>query len=233
MKSRIGILALLIVATGFSAHGQAWMSFDTGAHQVYDEYTTPGVGVRSAGTVDAGFLWAATGTTDPLPSVGTQFGLGQEPAVQQVATNGVSQILNEWSTITSMLSSGWHIAYDLSDGNVPATATTGPSVGTVTYNGDYSFALAGSTAEDMYEIVVIGWDVGSGLSAIVNQSSLALGWSNPFTFQTGVSDNDPNGLGSFNFSGMNQFGVAPVPEPSTLALAGVGGLSLLLFRRRS
>jgi hypothetical protein len=44
-----------------------------------------------------------------------------------------------------------------------------------------------------------------------------------FTYQAAVDEADINGI---------QLSINPVPEPSTLALAGLGGLSLLLFRRR-
>jgi len=41
---------------------------------------------------------------------------------------------------------------------------------------------------------------------------------------------DANGLPIFSLN--TQLYLLPVPEPTSLALAGLGGLSLLLFRRR-
>jgi hypothetical protein len=36
----------------------------------------------------------------------------------------------------------------------------------------------------------------------------------------------------FNETTLDQYTVGPVPEPATLALAGLSGLSLILFRRQ-
>jgi hypothetical protein len=59
-----------------------------------------------------------------------------------------------------------------------------------------------------------------------------LGWSIIGT-GTGQPNTTPEAL--FSGTGITQgftlFAV-PVPEPATMALAGLGGLSLLLFRRR-
>jgi hypothetical protein len=44
-----------------------------------------------------------------------------------------------------------------------------------------------------------------------------------FTYQAAVDEADINGI---------QLSITSVPEPSMLALAGLGGLGLLLFRQR-
>jgi hypothetical protein len=61
-------------------------------------------------------------------------------------------------------------------------------------------------------------------------NGVALGWSNSFNYTTGATVTAT--VEEFNQSGMNPFGVALIPEPATLALAGLGGLSLFFLRRK-
>ena len=144
---------------------------------------------------------------------------------KQVATNGVASI-SGWATIQSMISSGgWNWATNSGTGILVTQNTLGSgNIGGWNYG---EFQLFGTTAGNAYQFIAIGWNSTSSMFA-----STALGWSDPFNYATGSSASDPLGTTSFSQGGMNQFGVAPVPEPSTIALAGLGGLSLLLFRRR-
>jgi len=108
MKRQIAILAALVAATGFSAFGQGYMTLGAGTRNVWDEFTTAGVGIRSSANVDVAFIWAATSATDSLTLVsgsggpnGNGLGLGGGvSANKQVATNGVSAIPGTpWATI--------------------------------------------------------------------------------------------------------------------------------------
>jgi len=56
------------------------------------------------------------------------------------------------------------------------------------------------------------------------------GFSNLITIQTG--DTTPPAATPPNMVGLQTFQLVPVPEPGTLALAGLGAASLLLFRRK-
>jgi len=62
----------------------------------------------------------------------------------------------------------------------------------------------------------------------------AAGWIYPATGSPGATifNGSPNGAGLPINSLLTQLYLLPVPEPSTMVLVGLGGLSLLLFRRR-
>src|ERR1700722_12051034 len=93
MKKQIALFATIIAASGFSAFGQDWITLQTANPSwIYNEFTTPGVGTLAAGEVDVTILWAPVGTTDSLPSVGSQFGQKNGAATDQVATNGVTSV---------------------------------------------------------------------------------------------------------------------------------------------
>jgi len=210
-------LAALVAASGLTAFGQGYVVFSAAKNNVYDDFTTSGTSVVSSGTVNATFLWAATGTTDPL-------GAG-------LAT-GATTAGGAWATIETMLTSGWSIAQNAGQANAEADVTTGTAIttkGNLSYSGG-EFGLTGSTAGSSYEFVVIGWAATGGASLANAENSSAVGWSSAFTYATGASSlaTPP----TFGNSGEAPFGVAPVPEPASLALAGLGGLSMLFLRRR-
>jgi hypothetical protein len=222
MKKLILIITLFTVI-GMHAFAQGYVLFEALQQSVWDEFTTPGMGTLvPGGDIEVTFLWALTGTPDPL-------GAG-------VATTGVFSTAGGWSTVSSMISSGWNIAEDAGSGNAEADAAViGHSIrrGGFFYNDNtLSFPVVGTTGGDAFEFVVIGWDNLTGATTLEEgmADNVALGWSNEFEYTTGSTAGDT--VLFFNESGINQFGVAPVPEPATLALAGLGGLSILLVRRR-
>jgi hypothetical protein len=237
MKKQIAILATVLAASGFTAFGQGYMTLGSSAGKlIWDDFTTPGVGVVDD-NMDFTVLFAATGTADLLSSVGTTgFGLGGGVAANnQVATNGVASVgaVNPFGAISSMLAGGWQVVTNESALGQMAVGTlvgTGKSAGTFSYNGGGNFEFNGgsSTVEDTYDFIVLAWD--STSSTYVGAADL--GWSNPFKYVTGSTSGDGAGLTDENALTMNQFGVAAVPEPTTLALAGLGGLSMLFLRRR-
>jgi hypothetical protein len=219
MKKPLVLIIPLCAAFGTNAFADGYVLFFTAPHNVYDEFTTPGMGVVSRGDVTATFLWALTGTADPL---GTE-----------VATTGVNYTANNWSTVSSMLSSGWNIAEDAGNGNAEADVATinGVQQGAIIYNEGTYFQLANTGGGDTYQFAVIGWDNLGGATTLEEGmiEDVPMGWSNPFNYATGATATAT--VEEFSQSGMNPFGIAPVPEPATLALAGLGGLSLLVVRR--
>jgi len=235
MKKQIAILAALVATSGFAAFGQDYLEISiTGTKYVWDNSTTPGVGLpATAGEYDVAFLWAPTGTADSLPSVGTEFASTFTPT-DQVATNGVTSTGAGIAAIQSMLSSGWSIGEYFGGGSNIVT-TTGAKGAITASPGVFELQGGTGTSGSSIEMIFFAFNAsdtalatgagGNGLSSVT-----ALGWSNPFSTTVGSGSSDPNAGGGQ--SGANGFGVAPVPEPTTLALAGLGGLSMLFLRRR-
>jgi hypothetical protein len=210
-------LAALVAASGVSAFGQGYVLFATSKNNVYDDFTTSGTSVVAPGDVTATFLWAATGTADPL-------GAG-------VATGATSLNAN-WATIASMLTSGWSIGQNAGVEADKADNNGGVQGGAISYNSSVSFQATGTPAGAGIEVVVLGWDNvgGIGTEAAASAAGAALGWSGAFTYATGATSGST--ISNFSVSGELPFGVVSTPEPTSLALAGLGGLSMLFLRRR-
>jgi hypothetical protein len=223
MKKTFALIVTVFAAIGTNAFaGDGYVVFATQPNNdVWDEFTTPGMGVVAPGDVTVTFLWALEGTPDPLGN--------------NVPTTGVNFTENGWSTVSSMTSSGWAIAEDAGNDNAEADVAVlvnGAAKGAIAYDSGVSFQLANTTGGDTYEFVVVGWNNLTGANTLEEAMTddVAMGWSNPFDYVTGATTTTPVNI--FSTSGMDSFGVAPVPEPAALALAGLGGLSLLLVRRR-
>jgi hypothetical protein len=248
MKKQIALLAAIVATSSLSAFGQDWVLFSsaTSIKEIWDESTTPGQGTigDTSGLYDVTFLWAATGVSDPLANIGTQLAINS-PAnatpTGQVATNGVASTGAALSTISTMLGAGWSIANNISSGSGTAATglaitTTGTSGKITGYNGSLAFELNGGTgvSDSLIQVVVIAWNasatLGSGAQTFANVADF--GYTSTFNIAVGSSAADGNINGPFNSLAYNSFGVAPVPEPTTLALAGLGGLSMLFLRRR-
>jgi hypothetical protein len=228
MKKQIAILAAIIAATGFTAFGQDWITVeDSGNGLVWDQFTTPGTSHEApAGDVSVEVLWALTGTADPL-------GAG-------VATSGASPTGGAEATISSMLSGGWTLMQNYASGAGSAalgtvetttggTPTKGGSI--VAYNTggnpfEFDTAAAVASGSDI-ELIFLAFNGG----AADYSSASALGYSGLVNVSVGTTVGDPNATSPETAS---PFGVTvtSVPEPATLALAGLGGLSMLFLRRR-
>jgi len=158
---------------------------------------------------------------------------------------------------TTVWDGTWSGAVGLGGGSLTATnSNTAGYLNPVQASGDTQVNWANGTTDN---IVVVGWsaNLGStwfGVSNILAQLALgnvapyvaqvgggeaffgesAIGYINPALTTPGASivgsSPTPNGLPIYSLN--MQLYLVPVPEPGTMALAGLGGLSLLLFRRR-
>jgi len=229
MKKLIAILVTTIAAAGFSAFGQDWSVLYTSGNQlVWDNFSAPGTAkVAGAGDVNIELLWALDGTADPLG-----------------AGNGTNSAAggNAQATMAAMLSTGgWTLAQNnASGGGTAALGTVETTSGGVTggkggsilaYNGGNAFELSttstGATGSTIEEILI-----GFNGAASSYSSAADIGWSSMILEPIGLASGDINAGNQQTSEGLTSFGVSPVPEPATLALAGLGGLSMLGLRRR-
>jgi len=145
-------------------------------------------------------------------------------------TAGVAGVLTPWAN------SSWElVGY--------GTNTTGS--GRLGDTGVLGYETVANIPVGVYATIeLIGWNVavgGSDISAFTtaynaNTAGLLFGASLAGSILLGNGTVPPNttilGTGAGNIAGFTLGTVAAVPEPSTMALAALGGASLLLFRRR-
>lgn len=109
---------------------------------------------------------------------------------------------------------------------------------------DYSFVLSGLTVGTAYSLLLYGPDATSGVtvngSAFPAWSAIGSSWGPSWVLGDGYNEmtvvvpssgdltiSDPSGSES-----LTAFQIAPAPEPSACALAGLGGLCLVAAYRR-
>jgi hypothetical protein len=114
-------------------------------------------------------------------------------------------------------------------------------------NGDGSTTILGVAAGNSANFVVVGWsaNLGSTLSAL--EQALAINGTTGLLGESAVSGSIATGNGGLlptpNLFGggapqiqaftVGSFTITSTPEPGTLALAALGGASLLMFRRKN
>jgi len=222
MKKLITISLLASALAATSAFGQGYFQFTSGKSGAWDGFTGANAAVSSH--VDTAFLWAAASTT---PAVDTLTGLAGSPTSGNSNTV-VGASLSASAIWASIL--GGRCTFKTNSatgvGVVQQTSTTG----LISYNSGVSFGVSGTAPSTTYTVYEIGWNAAFANPYAAAAAGSAVGWSAPFQYtsvtQTGFVNSMPT---SVNFG---VFVPLVTPEPTTLALAGLSGASLLLFRRR-
>lgn len=233
MKKILVIATMAATLSGLSAFGQGSFVFGSSAGWVWDNYGPVGSvsPVRNAGQ-KVSFL------------IGTGLG-GIQGVKNNVETNASTLGANQ-SWALSNTDAAW--AALLGDANNPFAVnngTSGPAglvIGTTTatggiaYNGGAGFFIDGtSSSGGSIQVRIVAWDGQYATPAAAAAAHSAVGWGAAFTYNyggtTGTPGNFSTQAGSGN--GAARVGVyAPVPEPGTFALAGLGIASMLIARRR-
>lgn len=238
-KIIITTVALSVVATsGFS---QGLINLSGGASAATKMSTNsvvggPATGVTAAG---AGLYYYALFASSSQNSIN-----GSSSAVSGLSGNYVFN-----NTGGGSASTGWVLVgmatNTLATGRYVAASQGTTSFGQGALNADGSMTVQGIAGAGAASIVTVGWSgaIGSTLSALSTWYSA--GASSGWIGQSGIASvtlGDGSGIATPNPFGttagqvggimMGLTPIVPVPEPTTLALAGLSGASLLLFRRR-
>jgi len=231
MKKLVLISTLVTSLAGLSAFGQGYFDFAGNKSSVWDGTGTTDV-IDSLMTV--AFMWAPAGETS---KVGTDITL----TTSGVALAGVPNTMNDGIS-TYYVGAAW--ADIMSDPNFVFGLDANTSSSLVAYQltlttGAYqfvgnppanNFGVVGTSSGTTYSVYEVAWSGGWATPSLAQANYAYVGWSPvlqyAFLAQTGAPTTPA--WTQFAVTGMDSM----IPEPSTMALAGLGGLSMLLFRRR-
>jgi hypothetical protein len=215
------IIALTILAATFaatSAFSQGYLSLTVSKSGTWDDFTTPGTPATDT-QIDVAMFWAAAATTPTVDSIATF-----TPKTGSLASTSAA-----WADLAG--------AGNANNFTLGVNANTSANIqAQVSASGGNGFGVVGVTGTSpgtSYTVFFVGWNnVGGTINtlAAAAAANVAVGWSAPVQVPF-LGSSDPNL--SVDAPAFGQFGVVTsVPEPGTMALAGLGGLSLLAFRRK-
>jgi len=220
---KIMLVAAMATLTTVCSYGQGFVNYQGFLHGIGNNYTTPGTVTYNAG-IDVELFFAPSTASSAVSAIAAS----SSPASLSYS------VATAWSDILG--DSNFAPVNGLS-GAQTALASTAANGG-FTYNGSSAYGannLVGGTTYHMYEVA---WY--TGVSGTDNTLALAsshneyVGWSQVFNYTPTTSGNPAPATFSSALVGTYLVGgtITPSPEPSTMALAALGGASLLLFRRR-
>jgi hypothetical protein len=228
MKKIITISMLAATLAATSAFGQGWLTVSGTPSQVWDGFTTAGVSARSS-QVSVGLFWAAANTANPMLGL-----LANTPSTGNSTTPESYTVATAWSTILG--AAGWTFAQSPEIGG-NGVITRSSTKGAVIFNAGGNFSLTGAAAGTHVALMEVSWNAAFASPSAAQTGGSAIGWTY-LTADSGALGNAVTDVTSPQITANGpSFGtfipaVASVPEPSTMALAALGGASLLLFRRR-
>ena len=225
MKKTLLITAAIVLA-GISSFAQGNVNFQGGLNQF--KVDTNGVVAAQAG-VNVTLLFSSTAVLPSVDGIAMQ-NAGSGTLGSSFVTNTTTfTIATAWSAI---LADANYFQVNGTNSPVSSILASSSSTGGWSYNAGSSFSAANVTGGNTYYAYVVAWIGSETTLAAAAAAGDALGWSQSFQYTptTGVT-------GATSTGGVEgKFAVyAPIvatPEPSTMALAALGGASLLLFRRR-
>src|SRR5208282_4267941 len=216
------VIATLAAFAALTSYGQGEINYQGFLHNVGNNYTLPGTVTYNTG-IDVELFYAPASTTTAV-------------SVIAASSSPASLTYNVATAWADIMGNSTFQPVNGTNGN-PVAVFQSAANGGGTYN-----ASAGYSAPNLLpNITYTFYEVASYAGASGQYSTLALangntyvGWSQAFQYTTVTSTGSPpptpegmNGtlVGNYLVGGT-------IPEPTTIALAGLGGLSLLLFRRR-
>jgi hypothetical protein len=215
------ILALAVAAIGVSAFGQGHVNYSNNSTTRVSTNDT----VNYKGTALVGGSTGLTYGSGTAPS-GFYYALLAQSYAGGATVN---------ATLANVLTGGWTYT--------GVTAINGLAGGSISGGADTT-TTAGMPLGAQNQFVVVGWSANLGITtwagysaALAANNFTAGGFTGISAVGTGLGNASPpeaifSGTGIITPFTMFSTTVTPVPEPTTLALAGLGGAALLLFRRR-
>jgi hypothetical protein len=236
-KLIIASIALSVVAT--SGYSQGVVAFSGGGNAATRTSTNSVVGGAATGSTaaTAGLYYYALFASANQTSIN-----GSTAPVSGLSANYVFNNLG-----TGVPTGGWELvgigANIASAGRFSATSQGTTSAGQGAVNADGSLTVQLMTASSTANLVIVGWSANAGTTLTALEAWYAAGANGGWIGQSGIGSGvlgdgaslpTPTllGTGPGQVGGL-LLGLTPsVPEPGTLALAALGGASLLLFRRK-
>jgi PEP-CTERM motif len=218
-KITITLGAAMAMAMAYGAYGQAYLSFLSN-NGIYDDFTS-GTPTR-AGDMYVDFIWMAGGGQTLLGSATT-------------AGESVS-----WSQIENLSVGTTGASWGLGSASELALTESNPPPGVGNYNEGRTFVLSDETPGNVISLYAFAWDAADGYTVSAAAAANApIGWSGEIDYTLGsiVAPGVPLGDAGGGFDVDPISGdpgdINPAPEPTTLALAGLGALSMIFLLRRN
>jgi hypothetical protein len=216
MKKLLIVTALAVASVGAFAQGNILIS---ASHSIYGNGTLAG-----AQNDYAALLLFTSQTAAQAAANGA---LASSATTGSPTSAGSYSTANAW---TSLLAGA--IQVDGTTAGTPAVFQDTGTTGSGSYNGSTSYTCDNITGGTAYYAIMIAWAGSDTTIAAASGNSDLVGWSKVFSYTPSVppatAPTMSSSVGTFGVGGT----IAATPEPTTVALAGLGGLALLGLRRK-
>lgn len=218
MKKTLLTLAA-VAAASCASYGQGYFTFQS-TSGIFDDFTTAGTPTKD-GNMYVDFIYAS-GTSQIFSALGSSAS----------AAGTISAANNPWAALSALSadSTGTVGGWDwFSASEIAKTgATPPPAVGQYS---DGVVDLTGLASGDVISLYAIAWNDAYSTVQAAATAGAAVGWSQEINVTLGSSTAQAGQLGTPG-GAFDVDVVTSGPEPTTIALAGLGGLSMLFLRRR-
>jgi hypothetical protein len=216
MKKLLVVAALAVASVGAFAQGNILIS---ASHSIYGNGTLAGS--------QNDYVALLFFTTQAAANAAANGALASSATTGSPTSPGSYSTTTAWSSLLT-----GEIEVDGTTAGTPAVFQDTSTTGSGSYNGSTSYTCDNITGGTAYYALMVAWAGSDTTIAAASADGDLVGWSKVFTYTPSVPPATAPAMsasvGTFGVGGT----VAPVPEPMTAALAGLGGLALLGLRRK-